>query len=247
MRKSISGIDISHSFNTNPLTLLFDAQEMAQLMYLNFFVSPKDSHDFGNNAPTAIMSQGFGCMKGAMSILGDNLKESMNVVYADNFPLINTCSIKTAAELLKPTIQNTIKSHKNGDVFLLGYSNGGLIALLALHMATRLKVWHVITMGTPHKGTPRAELVSMVSQSCRDINIKGGCLKGKTFSEKIEWEMLAMVATNDKIVPSSHQIPRSSLMDIKRTHTIEMDTGHFGFIMWNTVANTAEHIRSLVH
>lgn len=117
-----------------------------------------------------------------MSLLGNHLKETVNVVYADNFPAINTCSIEKAAELLEPTIRATLKTRKNGDVFLVGHSNGGLIALLALHRGTRLKVSNVVTMGTPHQGTPRAELASMISESCREINVEGGYMQGIDFS-----------------------------------------------------------------
>ncbi len=241
LSNSITGTEWVRGFN-NPLSLFADAQEMARLTYLNFFISPKDSHDFGHNAPTVLLIPGWGCNKGAMSLLGDCLKNVMNVVYADNFPAMNMGSIESAAWLLEPTIRKAHTSEKNGDLILVGYSNGGIIALFALHRATNLEVRKVMTMGTPHKWTPRAELPALLSPSCREINKKGGYLQGIDLSKKISGNIVALVATDDKLVPSGNQIPSNSLVGSGRTKIIPMKVGHFGFIMWDEVKQTAQTI-----
>lgn len=158
------------NFNTNPLSVLTDTRDLMELFRLNFGVSPKDSRDFGNNAPTAIMVPGWGCRKGSMSVLGDSLKESMNVVYADNFPLMNTGSIAESAKLLEPIIRGVMEIEKNGGIILVTHSNGGHIGFRCLQLATHLRVLDVVTMGTPCKGTPHARLPSIISASCREIN-----------------------------------------------------------------------------
>lgn len=130
------------------------------------------------------------------------MKEFANVVYAGNFPMMNTCSIADAAKLLEPLVRQVMQREKNGDVTLVGHSNGGLISLLALHLATDLRVRHVVTMGTPHQGTPHADLLSLVSASCREVNQEGGCLRGANLRGQMNGDIMALVAEKDKIVPS---------------------------------------------
>ena len=176
MGNRLTDSEIIQGPRANPISQLSEMNMLMEIFRLNYLVSPKDSLDFGNNAPTALLVQGFGCKKGVMSILGNLLKNNMNVVYAPDFPFMNTCSITEAATILEPTIRKVMEQEKNGDVMLIGHSNGGLIALLALHMATKLKVHNVVTMGTPHKGAPQAEKMAHLSSSCREINAEGGFL-----------------------------------------------------------------------
>lgn len=237
----------SYNFNSNPFSILGDTSQIAQLTYLNFFTSPKDSHDFGNNAPTAILVPGWGCKKGSMWNLWTILKETMNVVYADDFPSINTCSLEEAAKLLEPTISRTILSKKNSDVILVWHSNGWLIALLSLYLATNLKVQNVVTMGTPHKWTPNAELPSLISASCRDINKNGWYLNWLRLSSQITKTIIALTANLDTIVPSENQVPSDSLVGKRKIKTIPMDIGHFDFIMWNKINQTAQIIEKLAN
>lgn len=101
-----------------------DMYELMRINYLNHWVSPNDSFDFGTNAPTVVLVPGFGCRRGIMFHLGEDLKRTMNVAYAGNFPNLNTCSIREAATMLVPVIRKILEQQKNGDVTLIGHSNG---------------------------------------------------------------------------------------------------------------------------
>lgn len=95
--------------------------ELMEIHRLNWTL-PQDSFDFGTNAPTALLVHGFGCQRGVMSHLGEELKKTMNVAYAGNFPNLNRCSLLEAATMLVSTLSEISKQYK--DVTLIGHSNG---------------------------------------------------------------------------------------------------------------------------
>ena len=171
----------------------------------------KDNMDHGKKAPVFLLIPGFSGNHGTMKELGENLWEKANVVYAPNFPLFNTVSIREAAKILNEKIVKILSLQgKNIDLRLVGFSNGWLIALDTLRHNASLKVSEVITMWTPFKWTPLVTFLPIRPQSCVDISQKWWYLAWVSLTKQLS-RLSIHVAHNDSIVPPQHQIPDGSI------------------------------------
>lgn len=202
--------------------------------------SPKDTMDHGKDAPIFVLIPGFSGNHATMRELGNNLWEKANVAYAPDFPLFNTTSIREAAKLLNEKIEKILSLHwKKIDIRLVWFSNGWLIALDALRHKSSLRVSEVITMWTPFRWTPLANIISFTSRACSEINEKWWYLRGSNLATQLG-KLSVHVAHNDSIVPASHQIPDMSIAPGKITVIHHEWFHHTNFISgekWKDIAN----------
>ncbi len=111
-----------------------------------------------NQAPDVVFIQGFGNSPRAMHCIRDHLVPQG--VSCEAAPLggllgyLQTRGLKTAGSRLGKYLLSMPAGHKT---WLVGHSMGGLIARWAVqHTDAACRVKGVITIGTPHKGTPAA-------------------------------------------------------------------------------------------
>ena len=89
-----------------------------------------------------------------MRTLGEKIGESRNVIYPDIGMLDSMQSLDTIAEKIAQYIQNL---HRTGEqkYIIIGHSLGGVLAIL---VAQKLKVGHIIQLSTPNATPPVAKL-----------------------------------------------------------------------------------------
>ncbi len=111
-----------------------------------------------NNAPDVVFIQGFGNSPRAMNCVRDHLiPQGYSCEVAPLGGLLGylqTRGLKTAGKRLAEYL---LSMDEGPQVWLIGHSMGGLIARWAVQQTQAdCRVKGVITIGTPHKGTPAA-------------------------------------------------------------------------------------------
>jgi len=200
---------------------------------------PRDSFDFGNNAPTILLVPGFFGDAEDMTFIGEPLKERMNVAYAPNLPFLNMGDIISTGILLRQKIAQVLLEEKNGDLNLLGHSIGGLEILESMRQS-RFEARSIITCSTPFGGVPKAKWAPFIS-SCRQIvpgaryvtDLRGICI-GKTALD-------VHVSMRDGIVPPENQVPPHGMSD-KTTIIQHPDNQHFDYLLGKKAKKFAHEI-----
>lgn len=140
---------------------------------------------------------------------------------------------------------------KGKQVFGVGHSMGGLVlnevGLMLVEQAAKLDADNegmagVVTIGTPHGGTPVAWLGSLISQSCRDMRPSS-----RTITRNWTWPpmhtLLSIVGSNDLVAPAStatHPYSDDVVM-VKGGHLsmiFNSETGRFVSEFFNTLKIT---------
>lgn len=205
--------------------------------------SPKDHLHHGKKVPIYLMVPGFTGNNTTMSVLGQHIAKKANVVYAPEFPRLNTWSITDSAWRLADKIEEILDTDwLSQDIRVVAYSNGWLIALEALRRRRSLRVNQVNTMGTPFFGTPLAYPLSLVAPACSDVNKKWWYFAGYDFSPQIRGGIIAHVSHRDSIVPSSSQFPWHDIAPGKVGRVDHLDYTHTCFVVWKSVKTTAQKI-----
>lgn len=202
--ESISSTYISNSLPSFGFLRWLGRQTRDNL--LGFLTPPEESFDYGNNAPTYLLIPGLGCNNGAMQNLWDELKKQANVSYTPSlwgwFG-----SMDWAAKIVEQKVWELLKMHEfNGDLHLLGHSQGGLIAFKSLSPSINTKGFKIHSLtaaATPFLGAPVAKLISPFSSGATQINSLGWFLTEgiDPYSDHVT----NIITQDDTIVPQKYQ------------------------------------------
>ena len=162
--------------------------------------------------PAVLLVPGLFCTPSVMNRLGREL-EALGVdcfLVPQPYPhlgglLANTCRLEQAAQLLLGDLARLRWEHGVEEVTIVGHSNGGMIALLALDSLdaeTRAlpAVRGVVTLAGPFGGSPFAAWLSDVIPACRDVAPRSVTLA--RISRQAGHVRLALAAGGDLLVPT---------------------------------------------
>ena len=156
---------------------------------------------------------GFGATRRTLEILEKRLRQDGHVIFSIRlggfFGTFNTHSIEDLAMYVQEKIERLYKKyHFQGPLTIIGYSKGGLIGhyyLKKLGGETRVK--KLITLGTPHQGSPwallgaltplRWVLASLKQMSPGSLFLSD--LKEIPFPQKTR--IYSIYSTSDKVCP----------------------------------------------
>lgn len=99
--------------------------------------------------------------------------------------LPSEAAIEIQATILAQYLQDITKRFPNQSIHLIAHSAGGLVSRLALVNNPNLPIAQLITIATPHMGSPMAEVAEMTANSPLSILAPLGRVKGLNRSEKL--------------------------------------------------------------
>lgn len=158
---------------------------------------------------------GFLSSNGTLKLMGDTLSKVGSIVYAPDFPYMNTGPVEEKLELLYKKFTDIILAHPDKKMVLIGHSMWWLLAEEVARMYytdTRKKVHRIIPIGTPH-GIPQiAKLVRHVIPSCGYLTSSERSKHTDSFPAIMETtEILSpQVTMLDGLVHPDAQVPRGS-------------------------------------
>lgn len=130
--------------------------------------------DFTRCEKPVLMIYGFFSTRRTFEVLERRLRRDGYCVWSINlgglFDAFNTRGIDECAELVRDKVERMYKRFNLGPLSIIGHSKGGLIGRYYVkRLGGDLRVKTLITLGTPHNGTPAAYVgcatVGMVAKS----------------------------------------------------------------------------------
>ncbi len=169
--------------------------------------------DFTNCKNPVLILYGFGATRRSLHILESRLREDGFGVFSINlgglFDLFNTAPIDRLALLVAAKIENLCRRYKLPRFSIIGYSKGGLIGRYYLtHLDGQKRVHTLITLATPHRGSPwlllsYPLLIGFVSKGIRQMIPKSKFLRRlskKHFPDGVY--VASIYSDRDKTTPS---------------------------------------------
>jgi triacylglycerol lipase len=151
--------------------------------------------------------------------------------------------IRQSAERAAEQLDRITRGRRRERVDIVGYSMGGLIATYWLKFFDHGRsIRSVITLGTPHRGSPAAHLargwLARVSASISQMSPQSEFLSALAAADvPIESRLLSIAATGDGVVPAHYaELPRRSRQS---THLIG-DVSHLGLLFSPAVIDVVE-------
>ncbi len=119
--------------------------------------------DFSNCPRPVLLLYGFLATRRTFEILEHRLRRDGYCVWSINlgglFSLYNSRGIDECAELVREKVERLYARYDLGPLSIIGHSKGGLIGRYYIkRLGGERRVRNLITLGTPHNGTPRAYL-----------------------------------------------------------------------------------------
>lgn len=137
--------------------------------------------DFTRCPKPVLLLYGFMATRRVLQVVERRLRRDGYCVWSINlgglFDLLNTESIDRCAERVREKVERLYARYDMGPLTIIGHSKGGLIARYYVkRLGGDKRVKNVITLGTPHNGSPTAYL---------------GCAAFGTFAKSV-WQMTPM-------------------------------------------------------
>lgn len=136
--------------------------------------------DFGATSERVLLLHGFFQTRNLWDVMEDRLRFDGFSVMSFNlgglFWRFNTHPVEKSAELIAEKVERLCEKHGFENLHIIGHSKGGLIArkYVQEHGGDK-RVKSVVTLGTPHHGTPTAAVAvglmgfGLVRSSARDL------------------------------------------------------------------------------
>lgn len=121
---------------------------------------------YGAEHPILLL-QGVGCTRRTFTIMERRLRHDGYRVFSINLGgrlgTFNSKPIETLAQMVKEKVERLYERYRfAGKISIVGYSKGGLIGRYYIQcLGGDARVRHLITLGTPHNGSPWAILGSL--------------------------------------------------------------------------------------
>lgn len=151
--------------------------------------------------------------------------------------------IRESAERAAAQLDRITRGRRRERVDIVGYSMGGLIATYWLKFFDHGRsIRSVITLGTPHRGAPVADLacrwLSRVSASIGQMAPQSEFLHSLAMAEvPVGSRILSIAARDDGLVPAHYtELPRRPRQFTRRISA----AGHFGLLFSPTVIDAVE-------
>ncbi|MEZ4323062.1 MAG: alpha/beta fold hydrolase [Myxococcota bacterium] len=136
--------------------------------------------DFGAASERVLLVHGFFQTRNLWDVMEDRLRFDGYSVMSFNlgglFWRYNTHPIEKSAQLIAEKIEKLAEKHGFDNLHIIGHSKGGLIARKYVQeLGGDARVKSVITLGTPHHGTPTAAIAvglmgfGLLPSSARDL------------------------------------------------------------------------------
>jgi triacylglycerol esterase/lipase EstA (alpha/beta hydrolase family) len=117
--------------------------------------------DFSQCARPVLLLYGFLSTRRSCEVLETRLRRDGYCVFSINlgglFDAFNTKGIDESAEKVREKVEKLYRRYQLGPLTVIGHSKGGLIGRYYVkRLGGDARVGNLITLGTPHNGTPRA-------------------------------------------------------------------------------------------
>ena len=180
-----------------------------------------------------VLLHGFLQTASSLDTLALSLSEDGFDCYSYNYKTLGA-GVERAAEALSAALITVADSHGSAKVYVVAHSMGGLVARAALkdpEVASRVAM--VVTLGTPHSGTPLAlfasKLVPGLSRVVREFMPGSDILKSlDTPSSCFGVRWVALYSIDDHVVPN-----RSGRLDVPAYAATNIEftgVGHAGLL-----------------
>jgi pimeloyl-ACP methyl ester carboxylesterase len=210
-------------------------------------LKPADDLRHGPDAPTAILLPGFLCNQGVTVALGKKLAPSMNVVYP-NIGILDY-SHRSLFELADKIaeyvgkLESEGKLAEGGRYTIIGHSMGGNLALL---VANKLRVRHLVQVSTPNQSPAVAEIVGLgIVPALFDLRNISEAYENLALRESID-RLTSITPQGDKFVGTDTQgvqwLPENIL--IREIDPIPFPGGHLDPILTDAgISTVAKAVR----
>lgn len=206
--------------------------------------------DFKSCQRPVLLVYGFGATRRIFSILEKRLRKDGYCVFSVHLggflDTFNTGGIEQAAAVIKGKLDKLMSLYELGPLSIIGHSKGGLIAEYYVKHYTPRRVFNLITLATPHNGTPWALLglfspLALVSKSIRQMWPMAPFIRELSQMQLPEQvHMVSMYSKDDGVCP--YPCCRIDIEGRTNIKNIEIDdTNHTEFVISRRVY---EHIHA---
>lgn len=206
--------------------------------------------DLKNCRNPILMVYGFGATRRTLSILENRLRQDGYTIFSLNlggfFGTFNTQSIEDSAHYIQNKIEKLYEKHDiRGKLSIVGHSKGGLIGQYYIKILSGTKrVKTLITLGTPHNGTPWCLVASFtpIPWLCKSLKQMAPTssfiqkIKEIPFPKKVK--VYSIYSKDDIVCP----FPVSVLDETENVKNIEIPgCSHSELLIKKSVYNAIKH------